>query len=265
MSENTANIKRKHILYCDCGGERIQPEIKNTVERLLQSAPVKVTVLSDLCGLSALNKDKMPDLLPDSETMVMGCYKRSMKLLFNLIRDNYLPENTEHLNLIEEDTNSITVRIENFIKGSSGSKIYNKITLDSDWPSWYPVIDVERCTACGQCADFCLFGVYEKTFDQVRVINPQGCKNNCPACARICPQTAIIFPKYRQGGAIGGSEQIDETAEQERLTNDIQSILGGDIYSALERRKLKRRSIILDETMRKAQEERKSALRESKN
>jgi ferredoxin len=92
------------------------------------------------------------------------------------------------------------------------------------------------------------------------VVNPQGCKNNCPACARICPQTALIFPKYKYGGAIGGSEEIDEVEEKNRQTQDISDLLGGDIYVALERRKLKRRSIIMEEAMRKAVEEKEKAV-----
>lgn len=64
------------------------------------------------------------------------------------------------------------------------------------WRPWFPVIDFERCTACGQCAAFCLFGVYETDGQSVRVAQPQKCKNNCPACARVCPQLAIIFPKH---------------------------------------------------------------------
>jgi MinD superfamily P-loop ATPase len=135
----------------------------------------------------------------------------------------------------------------------------SEMQSEAEWPSWYPVIDYSRCTACGQCADFCLFGVYEKAEGKVNVINPKGCKNNCPACARICPQTAIIFPKYKQGGAISGSDSIDEVAEQQRLQQDMSSILGSDIYKALEQRKVKRQSIIKEDAMKKAIEERDRA------
>ena len=36
------------------------------------------------------------------------------------------------------------------------------------------------------------------------VKNPRNCKNNCPACARVCPQKAIIFPKYEKSPINGG-------------------------------------------------------------
>ena len=60
---------------------------------------------------------------------------------------------------------------------------------------WYPVIDLSRCTACRHCLQFCLFGVYEIDADgSVIAARPDNCKPGCPACSRICPQGAIIFP-----------------------------------------------------------------------
>ena len=94
-------------------------------------------------------------------------------------------------------------------------------------------------------------------------MNPKGCKSNCPACGRICPHTAIVFPKYEHGGAIAGAEAINEIEEQQRQQQDINSILGSDIYNSLERRKLKRQSIIRSSSMQSAIQERNKALSES--
>ncbi len=71
---------------------------------------------------------------------------------------------------------------------------------------WYPVIDYSKCLVCGQCHDFCLFGVYS-TDDQNRpqVTEPENCKPGCAACARICPQGAIIFPLYAGDEGIAGA------------------------------------------------------------
>ncbi len=69
---------------------------------------------------------------------------------------------------------------------------------------WFPVIDKQRCSECEKCHDFCLFGVYAVEDGRVVVRNPKSCKNNCPACARLCPSGAIIFPKYQYSPINGG-------------------------------------------------------------
>ena len=63
-------------------------------------------------------------------------------------------------------------------------------------PRWYPVVDRERCTSCCECLNFCLFGVYSLEGDeQLAVDQPNMCRPGCPACARVCPSKAIIFPE----------------------------------------------------------------------
>jgi Pyruvate/2-oxoacid:ferredoxin oxidoreductase delta subunit len=71
---------------------------------------------------------------------------------------------------------------------------------------WYPVIDGSRCINCQHCLQFCLFGVYElDARGHVTVCNPDQCKPGCPACSRICPQSAIMFPLYEKDAAIAGA------------------------------------------------------------
>lgn len=73
-------------------------------------------------------------------------------------------------------------------------------------PRWYPVLDKTRCVECGHCHQFCLFGVYDRLAEgAVRVARPDQCKAGCPACARICPQSAILFPLYGKDAAISGA------------------------------------------------------------
>src|SRR6185436_1109397 len=70
---------------------------------------------------------------------------------------------------------------------------------------WYPVIDYSRCTNCLECLDFCLFGVYGvNKADAILVEQPDNCKKGCPACSRVCPENAIIFPQHKTP-AIAGS------------------------------------------------------------
>src|SRR5215475_9076657 len=69
---------------------------------------------------------------------------------------------------------------------------------------WYPVIDYSRCTNCLECIDFCLFGVYGiDRKERILVENQDNCKRGCPACSRVCPQNAIIFPEHKTPAIAG--------------------------------------------------------------
>jgi ferredoxin len=69
---------------------------------------------------------------------------------------------------------------------------------------WYPVIDYSRCTNCMECIDFCLFGVYGvDSLDRILVENQDNCKRGCPACSRVCPEHAIMFPDYKTPAIAG--------------------------------------------------------------
>jgi Pyruvate/2-oxoacid:ferredoxin oxidoreductase delta subunit len=106
----------------------------------------------------------------------------------------------------------------------------------SGWKPWFPVIDFGRCTNCMQCLTFCLFDVYGVSASkQITVQNPANCKTDCPACSRVCPEVAILFPKYRMG-PINGDEVRSEDIHREKMKVDISALLGGDIYAALRTR-----------------------------
>ena len=129
------------------------------------------------------------------------------------------------------------------------------------WKPWFPVIDYSRCTNCMQCLSFCLFDVYGVSDDnKIQVQNNDNCKTNCPACSRVCPEVAIMFPKY-QAGPINGDEINEAEAGREKIKVDISSLLGGDIYSALKDRSLAARSRFSKErSPDKALDERKKCL-----
>jgi Pyruvate/2-oxoacid:ferredoxin oxidoreductase delta subunit len=104
------------------------------------------------------------------------------------------------------------------------------------WKPWFPVIDFSRCTNCMQCLTFCLFDVYGVSKEKkIEVRNPTHCKTDCPACSRVCPEVAILFPKYK-GGPINGDEVREEDLHREKMKVDISALLGGDIYAALRQR-----------------------------
>ena len=94
---------------------------------------------------------------------------------------------------------------------------------------WYPVIDYSRCTNCLECLDFCLFGVYGvDSIERILVENQDQCKKGCPACSRVCPQQAIMFPEYKTA-AIAGAD----TGVVGGLKIDLSRLFGGDVTDAL--------------------------------
>jgi Pyruvate/2-oxoacid:ferredoxin oxidoreductase delta subunit len=121
-----------------------------------------------------------------------------------------------------------------------------RLTLHSvqqgQWKPWFPVIDYDRCTNCMQCLSFCLFGVYGVDGEQkIQVQNNDNCKTNCPACSRVCPEAAIMFPKYKSG-PINGDIVSDSDLNREKMKIDISALLGGDVYSMLRERSEKAKS-----------------------
>lgn len=129
------------------------------------------------------------------------------------------------------------------------------------WKPWFPVIDYDRCTNCMQCLSFCLFDVYGVSKEgKIQVQNNTKCKTDCPACSRVCPEVAILFPKYRHGPINGDVVHADDL-RREAMKVDISALLGGDIYQALRDRTAKFKSRFSKERdADKALEERQKCL-----
>ncbi len=131
------------------------------------------------------------------------------------------------------------------------------------WKPWFPVIDYDRCTNCMQCLTFCLFDVYGVDGgNKIQVQNQSNCKTDCPACSRVCPEVAILFPKYKSG-PINGDAVRPEDVQREAMKVDITALLGGDLYASLRGRQQearKRFSTERDES--RALLERKRCLKE---
>lgn len=109
-------------------------------------------------------------------------------------------------------------------------------TRHGEWKPWFPVIDYDRCTNCMQCLSFCLFGVYGVDEQhRIQAQNQENCKTNCPACSRVCPEAAIMFPKYKAGPINGDVVRAGDVGK-EKMKVDISALLGGDVYSALRQR-----------------------------
>ncbi len=133
------------------------------------------------------------------------------------------------------DTNRVTETVE-------ANRIRTNSVRHGEWKPWFPVIDYDRCTNCMQCLSFCLFGVYGVDEQQrIQVQNNDNCKTNCPACSRVCPEAAIMFPKYK-AGPINGDVVSNADLQREKMKIDISALLGGDVYAMLRERSEKAKS-----------------------
>lgn len=56
-----------------------------------------------------------------------------------------------------------------------------------------PEIDVEKCTGCGECVDWCPAGVVEVVNGKAVIVNPQAC-DYCADCETVCSSGAIKCP-----------------------------------------------------------------------
>jgi Pyruvate/2-oxoacid:ferredoxin oxidoreductase delta subunit len=122
------------------------------------------------------------------------------------------------------------------VEDLSAARVDMGVPQPGAWKPWFPVIDYDRCTNCMQCLSFCLFGVYGVDDEkQIQVQSQDNCKTNCPACSRVCPEAAIMFPKYKTG-PINGDVVSDNDLNREKMKIDISALLGGDVYSVLRAR-----------------------------
>ena len=65
---------------------------------------------------------------------------------------------------------------------------------------WFPTIDMEKCTGCGICVDFCSHGVYvsDDKAGKAKVVKPFECMVGCSNCQGQCPAEALSFPTMEQ-------------------------------------------------------------------
>jgi NAD-dependent dihydropyrimidine dehydrogenase PreA subunit len=228
-------MSQSTILFCQCTHEESIPhEVKQSVFSALCSSRHPYQTVNDLCGLAARKDDIFNSLNQDDSLHIVACSHRAVKWLFHLAGSE-LPENAAVLNMREMDANSIlqSLGIEKGSCACSPATVDTNTRTQDPWIPWFPVIDYGRCTNCKQCMNFCLFRVFEIDANEcIAVQNPENCKTSCPACARVCPENAIIFPKHASAQINGCGIQDEATKAEHNLEN----LLKGDLQDILRKR-----------------------------
>ena len=257
------------ILFCGCcRSDIIADETKQRVRTSLQKSGIAYKDYPELCELAAQKDQELQnELVAASSVTIIACFPRAVKWILNAGSASVAEKDVRYFNMREQSAEEIiralgcdipaTVDEENTKIIGLTSSLTPSSSGDNGWVPWFPVIDYDRCINCGQCLDFCLFGVYERDEEnKVVVAQPANCKNNCPACARICPKVAIIFPKLTEA-PINGAEVSDVDLSKAKVAIDIDEIVGDDLYNALAaRQKRARRALLKRKGEVKALEER---------
>jgi NAD-dependent dihydropyrimidine dehydrogenase PreA subunit len=172
----------------------------------LQNAGQTVTVIPDLCKVAISDAGQMAII---ASTTIVACYPRAVKSIFDSLGLHPARVFDMRNHSSEQVLSEMGISKPVF----SPEQLFPEFLLDKEQETWYPVIDRERCTNCNKCHDFCLFGVYSVKNGDVKVTQPQNCKNNCPSCARVCPSKAIMFPKYEKSPINGGLHDEEQLGD----------------------------------------------------
>ena len=199
--------------------------------------PLKI-LLYEAEGSKALEKEFKRNLLGSllSDGIAVHCLKDQSEIELSekqplcVVGDFESVPQHDSLEFLNVDGKSVDSVLEDIKAKADDAK--KERTL---WKPWFPVIDYDRCTNCMQCLTFCLFDVYSTKDGQITVTNEDKCKTDCPACSRVCPEVAILFPKYGKG-PINGDVVKESDIQREKMKVDISSLLGGDILSTLRTR-----------------------------
>ncbi len=248
-----AKDKKRLFIVCNCSNYEIidRDEQRRYIDEA-EDEGARIEIVEDLCGALVDRGVEIAGLIRGHECVVVACHERALKGMLNSAGIDMSRRSVEIVNVRKESPD----RDAHFTGNNEKAGGCEPEGRDG-WIPWYPVIDRERCRDCGLCLEFCLFGVYEKKGGKVTVSNPANCKTNCPACARICPEAAIMFPKFHESPVNG--DQIGDLSEaRSKIKVDMEKLFEGDIYSKLAARRAKNKKSILTADAVKALKEREA-------
>lgn len=227
-------LNTNRVTICACASRSfIDKERVVKVAAFLRNEGYEVVVEPDLCEKVM---GKSPDLQEMAASTIIACYPRAIRSLFHTvglephqvldIRNNSASSVLDSLGMTYDPDKEL-IADEDTIRQELSS-----FPVKTGVDAWYPTLDKDRCTDCGKCHDFCLFGVYTIEDGVVTVNEPQNCKNNCPACARMCPSKAIIFPKYEKSPINGGLKD-----EEQAVSIDAKTVYADTLRARLAQRR----------------------------
>lgn len=224
------------IIVCQCQNAGLIPEsISGPITEALKNASQPVMYVDDLCAMAAKQDPLLSQWATQDELVICACFPRAVKSLFSHAKVA-LPESTTFVNLRTEKPETI---LAGFALDNDRQNSPTTVqATDPEWYPWFPVIDYQRCRNCKQCLNFCLFGVYAMAPDQtVEVLRPHKCKTGCPACSRVCPYAAIVFPKYEKS-PINGDNVVESEWKKSHAESaaSLKDRLSGNIYQLLRNR-----------------------------
>lgn len=197
--------KIQALIICRCQVyHRIDDKKLAQLTEAAEAARISLRIVDDLCYEAVHNPEKLR-----KADAIAGCCCRALLALCAYAGIEKMPRVYDLNASIDEIIQELR---DNTADDSGSGKVCDRVP--DDWTAWYPVIDPVRCIQCAKCVDFCMFGVYALEDNKVKVVQPSSCKTNCPACARMCPANAIIFPKSEEPAVNGAlAEAVKPEAE----------------------------------------------------
>ncbi len=195
----------------------------------------RVLDVDDLCAAAADGDEALGASLAEPGAVLAGCHARALRALARRLTGVCAADlRTADLRAPGSPDPAAGLGLP---PAPAGQAAIPPPALPARADAWYPLIDADRCSNCGSCLSFCLFGVYSRdAAGAVRVTQPGNCKPNCPACARICPENAILFPKC-EDPAINGALLSEEQLRGAQIRLSPEAVRGGDLRARLAARR----------------------------
>lgn len=232
--------KQASVLVCRCAHAGVLSAAdRQCVEEALGERGIAVALVDDLCELAAAGDPSLAELVDRGSLTIFACHPRAVKWLLSWAAAVPRGQDLDIVNLRDGMPDGYPDLLPGAVNGGDNAEIPLSVEGGATGVRWFPVLDYDRCVNCKQCISFCPFGVY--TLDAagvVRVTHPENCKDQCPACARMCPSVAIIFPKVKDT-PINGDRVTDEEVERRKAEALQERLKEGDIHSILAQRKLR--------------------------